>query len=87
MEGVPGVEVGETSGAMYSTIVVHPDKFKDMKDTIDFSKRLQVEENVFVFPGELFGKANFVRLVICACPAIIEEACVRIRRFCERHKK
>lgn len=80
---------------MYSTLIIDPKKFKDIESSIAFAKLIQMEENVLVFPGEvdfriliskkLFNHENFVRLVMCVDIDQIEEACVRIRRFCLNH--
>ncbi|CAD8142622.1 unnamed protein product [Paramecium pentaurelia] len=82
-----GISVGETKGAMYSTLIINIEEFSDIKSSIDFAKKLQQEQNVLVFPGELFYGEKFVRLVICCDLEIIEEACQRIKKFCLDHKK
>jgi tyrosine aminotransferase len=38
---------------MYSTLVLDPKKFKDIDSSFEFAKKLQLEENVLVFPGEV----------------------------------
>jgi len=82
-----GVSVGETKGAMYGTVLINPIEFEDLPDSNSFAIALQREENVLVFPGDLFKGQNFVRLVICCEIELIEEFCVRMKRFTLRHKK
>ncbi|CAD8150954.1 unnamed protein product [Paramecium octaurelia] len=82
-----GISVGETKGAMYSTLIINTEEFSDINSSIDFARKLQQEQNVLVFPGELFYGEKFVRLVICCDLEIIEEACLRIKQFCLDHKK
>lgn len=82
-----GISVGTTSGAMYATFIVNTHEFADIADSQEFARKLQLEENVLVFPGELFYGNNFVRFVICVDIPVIEEACTRIKRFTLRHKK
>ncbi|CAK65893.1 unnamed protein product (macronuclear) [Paramecium tetraurelia] len=69
-----GISVGETKGAMYSTLIINAEEFSDIDTSIDFAKKLQQEQNVLVFPGELFYGEKFVRLVICCDLEIIEES-------------
>jgi len=38
---------------MYTTLIIDPSKFKDILSSNDFAKKLQLEENVLVFPGEV----------------------------------
>ncbi|KAL6077116.1 Tyrosine aminotransferase [Balamuthia mandrillaris] len=90
MERIPDIEglsIIKPGGAMYAMIQIHMDKFKDIKDDVDFTQKLLTEENVFVLPGSIFGAPNFVRVVICPAKEKLEEACDRIAAFCLRHSQ
>ena len=53
--------------------------------SIDFAIRLLESEHVAVVPGVAYGKAydNFIRIAFTHDLPILQEACVRIRRFVE----
>jgi hypothetical protein len=42
-------------------------------------------EFVYVLPGSCFAAPNFFRVVFCAPTTKIQDACNRMRAFCERH--
>jgi hypothetical protein len=62
-------------------------KFKDVANDLDFTKMLLQEKSVAVLPGDIFRAPNFVRIVFCAPPAMLTEACRRIADFCQEHAK
>jgi tyrosine aminotransferase len=42
---------------------IEVEKFKDIKDDVEFTQKLLAEEYVLVLPGTIFQIPNFVRLV------------------------
>jgi hypothetical protein len=42
---------------------IEVEKFKDIKDDVEFTQKLLAEECVLVLPGTIFQIPNFVRLV------------------------
>jgi aspartate/methionine/tyrosine aminotransferase len=89
LENEPYCTFGHSSGALYSTIIIHLSKFgAEMTDMIEFAKFFFAEENVMIFPGTFFaGEVDFIRLVISCDIKIIEEFLVRFKRFCHKHLK
>lgn len=84
---VQGLKVIKPSGAMYVMLQIEVDKFKDVKDDLEFAQKLLDEELVFVLPGSIFLLPNFVRLVICPTPEKLHELCDRLANFCKKHTR
>lgn len=79
---VRGLRVVSPQGAMY--VMVGIDETMGLDD-VQFSQRLLDEERVFVLPGACFGMPLFFRVVFCAPKKVLQEACERIKRFCQAH--
>lgn len=77
----------ENSSLTKTKVGIEIDKFKDIPNDVEFARKLLQEQVVFVLPGKIFKCENFVRLVICPPVNKLEEACIRIREFCENHLK
>jgi tyrosine aminotransferase len=73
--------------ALTSQVHIDTSKFKDVTDDLAFTKMLLQEKSVAVLPGDIFRAPNFVRIVFCAPPAMLTEACRRIADFCQEHAK
>ncbi|PRP85862.1 tyrosine aminotransferase-like [Planoprotostelium fungivorum] len=84
LEKIGGLQPVTPGGAMYLMFGIDLQRF-GCKTDIDFSKKLLEEEMVLVLPGTLFQAPGFVRLVTCPPLDKLEEACERIKLFCERH--
>ncbi|XP_028392036.1 tyrosine aminotransferase-like [Dendronephthya gigantea] len=74
-------------GAMYMLIGINIDKLTGIKDDVEFTQLLMSEQSVFCLPAKCFQYPNFIRVVL-TCPVdIAREACARIERFCQDHRK
>lgn len=80
-----GLTVYNPQGSMYAIVQIHLDKFCDIANDMDFTKKLLKEENVFVLPGQAFNFPGVFRVVYCASPHILQDASTRISNFCQRH--
>lgn len=74
-------------GAMYMMIGVDVDNFPEYATELHFVQDLVKEESVFCLPGQCFDYPNFIRIVLTVPEDLIQEACIRIAEFCERHYK
>ena len=83
LAGIRGLHVVKPQGAMYIMVGLDLSEL-GVKDDVEFSSRLVSEESVFVLPGSVFQMPNYFRIVITSPPAVLAEACVRIRGFCEK---
>ncbi|EAR94442.1 tyrosine/nicotianamine aminotransferase (macronuclear) [Tetrahymena thermophila SB210] len=83
---VKGIKLKEAKAAFYAAVGIDYECI-DITSSQEFATKLLQEENVSVFPGELFFGKNFFRIIMCADEPVIREFSVRIRRFCERHQK
>lgn len=83
----PEITVVQPQGAMYCMVRINVELLDGVEDDVDFSKKLLVEENVSMLPGQCFGMKNFIRLVICPPEDTVRDAFERIVAFCGRYKK
>ncbi|MEQ2243846.1 hypothetical protein ILYODFUR_011026 [Ilyodon furcidens] len=83
LSSVPGLNPVMPSGAMYLMVGIEMDHFPDFKNDVDFTERLVTEQSVFCLPASAFEYPNFFRIVVTVPEALMEEACVRIREFCQ----
>jgi len=84
---IKGLNPIAPGGAMYMMVGIETAEFVDIKDDVEFAKKLLEEELVFVLPGRIFKFENFVRLVICPPLDKLAEVCIRVEAFCNRHRK
>lgn len=84
LSGIAGLRVVVPRGAMYVMVGVDTERLGDISDDMDFCQKLLDEEAVFVLPGQCFGMKNFFRIVFCAPPDVLGEACDKISAFCGR---
>jgi tyrosine aminotransferase len=80
----PGLRLIEPQGAMYVMVGLDLEILDDIKDDVDFSTKLVEEESVFVLPGQVFQIPNHFRIVITSPKNVLQDACERIRAFCDR---
>jgi tyrosine aminotransferase len=72
---------------MYAIVKIDLHQFAAVfHDDVEFTKKLQEEENVFVLPGQAFHYPGVFRVVYCASPDVLIEASKRIHHFCLRHR-
>ncbi|MED6261465.1 hypothetical protein ATANTOWER_005580, partial [Ataeniobius toweri] len=83
LSSVPGLNPVMPSGAMYLMVGIEMDHFPDFKNDVDFTERLVTEQSVFCLPASAFEYPNFFRIVVTVPEVLMEEACVRIREFCQ----
>jgi tyrosine aminotransferase len=83
---VPGLRPIMPKGAMYMMIGIDLDKFPAFETCFDFAQGLIKEQSVQTFPGyPCFFYPTFFRIVLTVPHDLINEACNRIREFCETH--
>lgn len=82
LEGVPGLRADPPQAGMFVLIDVSGTGF----DGYGFMRALWQAERVSVLDAGAFGPAtvNYVRACFATDEATIDDACARIRRFCER---
>jgi tyrosine aminotransferase len=83
LAGVPGLKVIQPQGAMYVVVQLTHERSERTMNGEEFTKELLAEQSVFVLPGACFGVENFFRVVIAPPKHKLQEACRRIRAFCE----
>lgn len=82
----PGLNPIMPKGAMYMMIGINLDKFPEFENCLEFAHALIREQSVQTLPGyPCFYFKNFFRIVLTVPHELIEEACIRIREFCETH--
>lgn len=84
LKDTTGLTLVQPQGAFYMMVGVDVEAL-GMTDDVQVCERLIAEESVVCLPGCIFGMPNYIRLVYCGHPSVIEEACFRIRSFCQRH--
>ncbi|XP_028392037.1 tyrosine aminotransferase-like [Dendronephthya gigantea] len=74
-------------GAMYMLIGINIDKLTGVKDDVEFTQLLMSEQSVFCLPAKCFQCPNFFRVVLTCPEDIAREACARMAKFCQDHRK
>jgi len=85
LEHVKGLKPYMPQGAMYMMVKIKSEYFPQFNTGLEFVQKLMEEESVFCLPGEAFGLAGFVRIILTIPNELMEEACRRIKDFCERY--
>lgn len=67
-------------------IAIDHEKLQKVNSSLDFMRKLAMEQSVFVLPGECFNYPGFIRLVLTAPEEILIDACKRIKEFCENNR-
>lgn len=86
LERCPQIKAYMPKGAMYMMIEIKVNELEDIDNDMQFVEKLITEQSVFPLPANIFGKPNFVRLVLTVPPEVLREACQRIITFCDEHK-
>lgn len=77
-----------SQGAMYMMIGIDLDHFPKYSTCLEFTQGLTKEQSVQTFPGfPCFFFASYFRIVLTVPGDLIEEACKRIKEFCEDNHK
>lgn len=87
LKDVPGLKPIMAKGAIYMLLGIQLDKFKDLKTSVAFMRRLAEEESILFFPSECFNYPNFLRVVLSTSEETIKEISKRITEFSKRHYK
>ena len=86
LANVPGITPIFPQGAMYLMLKIDIERFKGIKDDVDFVEKLVQEEAVLCLPGQCFRCPGcFVRIVFTAPKDKLESAFKRIKEFCARY--
>jgi hypothetical protein len=74
-------------GAMYAMLKLEPGGLREGLDHDDvrFCARLLEEENVVLLPGQAFGIAGYIRVVLAPPREMLAQALARLAAFVERH--
>lgn len=75
------------SGSFYMMIKIDMEKFTNFNSSMDVFRTLIEEENVHVFPGEIFNFHGLIRIVLTVPIDALIDGCTRIKEFFERHYK
>ena len=59
----------------------------EIQTDVQFFSKLLEEENVFVLPGEVFGMAEYFRIVTCPPQEVLAQALSRMKEFCIRYQR
>ncbi len=81
------LSVGMPQGAMYAMLKLEPGGLREGldRDDVAFCARLLEEENVVLLPGQAFGIAGYVRVVLAPPREMLAQALDRLAAFVERH--
>ena len=77
----------KAQGTIYMLILLNFDSFDDIKDEMDFCKKIQLEENLYFTPSNSFCFKDAIRIVTCGGMDLYVEAVNRLSEFCHRHGK
>ncbi|EGR28936.1 tyrosine aminotransferase, putative [Ichthyophthirius multifiliis] len=81
-----GIKLKESKGAFYSVIAIDCNILK-FENSQEFASKFLQEQNVAVFPGELFFGKNFFRIVLCSDLDVIKELAIRLNKFCLKYQR
>jgi tyrosine aminotransferase len=103
LSDVAGLTVVRPRGSLYMLVGVDASSFEGIVDEWDFVQKLVWEEAVFpgwsfhsrpqiglmdaAVPGRCFRYEGFMRIVTATKLEDLQEACVRLKAFCDRHRK
>ncbi|KAH9502629.1 hypothetical protein Btru_073963 [Bulinus truncatus] len=72
-------------GAMYMMIGIDMKHFPEFTSDVDFTQHLVTEQSVFCLPATCFQYPNYFRVVLTIPTEKVQEACDRIKEFCDEH--
>lgn len=87
LKSTTGITPIMPSGSFYMMIKIELEKFPAFSSSMDVFRALIEEENVHVFPGEIFNFNGFIRIVLTVPIEGLVDGCSRIKEFFERNCK
>jgi len=85
LQRVPGLMPVMPQAAMYMMVRVDMNRFPHFKSDLDFVEKMVGEQSVFCLPGKCFNYPNYIRIVLTVPTNLLEEACDRMKEFCNKH--
>ena len=83
INSVKGLSCRAPEGAFYAFFDCREVLRGTIETDTDFTKSLLAETGVALVPGSAFHAPGFVRLSYAADPKLLEEACARLKQFCQ----
>lgn len=83
INSVKGLSCRAPEGAFYAFFDCREVLRGTIETDTDFTKSLLAETGVALVPGSAFHAPGFVRLSYAADPNLLEEACARLKQFCQ----
>ena len=83
INSVKGLSCRAPEGAFYAFFDCREVLGGTIETDTDFTKSLLAETGVALVPGSAFHAPGFVRLSYAADPKLLEEACARLKQFCQ----
>ncbi len=83
INSVKGLSCRAPEGAFYAFFDCREVLGGTIETDTDFTKSLLAETGVALVPGSAFHAPGFVRLSYAADPNLLEEACARLKQFCQ----
>lgn len=80
---VKGLHPVRPRGAMYMMIGIDIERLSSIENDLQFTEQLMARKSVFCLPGTCFQYPNFFRIVLTVPPHLLQEACSRIKEFCD----
>ncbi|KAL3821451.1 hypothetical protein ACJIZ3_007356 [Penstemon smallii] len=74
-------------GSMFVMVKLNLSILDDIKDDLDFCRKLAKEESVVVLPGDAVGLKNWLRVTFAIEPSSLDDGLRRIKSFYQRHAK
>ncbi|KAJ8951181.1 hypothetical protein NQ314_007721 [Rhamnusium bicolor] len=85
LQNAKGLSPFMPQGTMYMIVEIQMQKFPLFHSGLEFAQKMMEEESVFCLPGDCFAISGFMRIVLTIPEELLQEACVRIAEFCNRH--
>nr|XP_002120196.1 tyrosine aminotransferase isoform X1 [Ciona intestinalis] len=85
INGLPGLNPIKPTAAMYMMVGFDKQHYPEFKDDVAFTERLISEQSVFCLPAKCFEYPNYFRVVLSVPRNKTEEACARLKKFCDMH--
>jgi len=84
---IKGITPLKAHGTVYMLVKIEPEQFSDIKDDLDFAKKLLKEQYILMLPGRVFNYENHLRITLGGNPETFVDARERLLKFCADHAK